>query len=294
MRTRILVITLVVFLASCLEIKTASAFAQKTPIRRNKDISAIGHRDIAGGKGVDNWYSLDQEKEMGKRHSAATEQSSRILHDPAVTEYVTRVAENVAKNSDTQMPITVRLIDSDQVEAFTLPGGYQYITRGLLLKLDNESELASVLARGIAHTALRSFTRLLVYEQYAKIGTLPLIFGPESTQASSSAGFGLPIAMLKFRRDFEAAADYFGVQYVYKAGYSAESFPQVVQKIWPATAVAGKAFNSFPPTSERIKVLQDEIIEIMPKRDREIISTPEFADFKMRLQSWKLPVQNSK
>ena len=263
------------------------ASSGERPSRSDKDISAIGHRNI-GGKGLGNWYSLDQEKEMGKKLSLQVEQSSKILDDPAITEYVARVAENISRNSDAQMPITVRLIDSEHIEAFTLPGGHQYITRGLLLQLENEGELASVLARGIAHTALRSSTRLMTREQYANIGTIPLVLmdGSSARLSSDTPSSGLPITFLKFKRGFETAADYFGVQYVYKAGYSPEGFSQIVQKIWPVSPVAGKAFNSFPPTSERLQVLQKEIAELMPKRDGEIVSTPEFEEFRKHLRSW--------
>src|ERR1041385_1538841 len=207
MRTRILIAALAVLLGGCLKVDPLFASSGERPSRSDKDISAIGHRNI-GGKGLGNWYSLDQEKEMGKKLSLQVEQSSKILDDPAITEYVARVAENISRNSDAQMPITVRLIDSEHIEAFTLPGGHQYITRGLLLQLENEGELASVLARGIAHTALRSSTRLMTREQYANIGTIPLILDGSYTKMSSdgATGLGVPVTMLKFRRGYETAA----------------------------------------------------------------------------------------
>jgi len=89
---------------------------------------------------------------MGKQFSTQIELSLKLLDDRDITEYIAKVGDNIAKNSDLQMPVTFRLIDSDDVEALTLPGGYQYLSRGLLLELQSESELASVLARGIAHS----------------------------------------------------------------------------------------------------------------------------------------------
>ena len=286
MRTHTLVPALALLLAGFLNMNPVFASSGNKPNRSDNDITAIGHRNIGGGKGLGNWYSLDQENAIGKHLSAEVEKSSKLLDDPAITEYVTRIAENISKNSDAQIPITVRLIDSEHVEAFTLPGGSQYITRGLLLQLENENELASVLARGIAHTALRSSTRLMTHEQYANIGAVPLIFTGDPRLSSDNSRFGIPMMMLKFRRGYEAAADYFGVQYVYKAGYSTEGFPKIVQKIWPATTKA-EPLSLFPPTSERLQALQKEITELLPKRDGEIISTPEFQEFSQRLRSWK-------
>ncbi len=264
-----------ILLSVFLEMGTVFAASVDHPSRSDKDITAIGHRNIGNAKGLGNWYSLDKEKEIGKRFATQIEQSSKFLSDPDITEYVDRVAASIFKNSDAQLPITVRILDEDKVEAFTLPGGYQYVTRGLLLELKNEGELASVLARGIAHTALRSATRQMIREQYANIGTVPLILT------------GSPVAFLKFQRGYESAADYFGVQYVYKAGYSPESFSRIVRKLWPDSPAVIKAFNSFPPTSERLKALQQETAEILPKRDGEIVSTPEFEMFRARLHTWK-------
>lgn len=240
-----------------------------------------------GGRKDGNWYSLDTEKEMGKRYSAQLERDFKLMDDRAITDYVARIADNVAKNSDAQLPITVRLLDSDQLQATTLPGGYQYITRGLLLQLENEGELASVLARGIAHTRLRSGLRLMTREMWAK-NAVPPIVGLR-VQPNIFSEVSDPVPMLSFRRQLELEADYFGVQYVYKAGYNAESFVHVVERIWPASGLSTKAQASspFPPTPDRLKALRKEIADLLPNQDGKTVSTPEFEVFRERLRAWR-------
>ena len=213
--------------------------------KSDKDINAIGHRGIIHGK-VGNWFSVDREKEIGKQYSLAVEQSNTVLNNTSLTEYVVRLAETVAKNSDAQMPISVRLLDSEEVQAFTLPGGYQYITRGLLLRLKNENEVASVLARGIAQTALRSATRLMTREAWANVGSLPLIYTGSNPPPNNTSHLGIPLAMLSFRRGFELEADYFAVQYVYKAGYNPDGMIHLLEHVWPATTAATRHSVPFP------------------------------------------------
>ncbi|HEY1272769.1 MAG TPA: M48 family metalloprotease [Terriglobales bacterium] len=255
--------------------------------RSDKDIAAIGHRDLAGGKKhLGNWYLLDQEKDLGTRYSAQIERSCKVLDDAAITRYVNQIADRIARNSDARIPITVRLVDSEHVEAFTLPGGYQYITSGLLLQLDSEGELASVLARGIAHTALRSNTRLMTRAKWAEIGTIPLVYTGWSVPSAGASSVAASMSVLSFNRKYQLDADYFGVQYVYKAGYRAESFVSLVQRLWPASRTSA-AISPFPPTRERLKLLRKEISDLLPHRDSEVASTPEFGDFKQRVRSWR-------
>ena len=155
MNARLITATKVFAFMVCLCV--SCAFASPLPQTKKRsesdaDINAIGHRHVDRDK---NFYSLDKEKRLGVGLSEEVERSSRLLNDPAVTEYIDKVAQKVAKNSDARLPIVVRVIDSDVAYSLTLPGGYQYVDRGLLLRLEGEAELATVLARGIAHTSLR-------------------------------------------------------------------------------------------------------------------------------------------
>lgn len=155
--------------------------------KSDANINAIGHRRIAQGM---NLYSLERENQLGKELSNEVQRSSKLLTDPAITEYIDRVAQTAAKNSDARMPITVRVIDSDSMDAFTLPGGYQYVSRGLLLRLAGEGELASVLARGIAHTALRSATTLATRADILQTSTVPLITTAPGSSIPSRSRLG--------------------------------------------------------------------------------------------------------
>ena len=284
-RTRSLTAVLILPGLSCLLAVEVSALPGGRQSKSDKDIDAIGRRDIVHEKKSLNWFSVDHEKEIGKQYSVAVEQSNKGLHSTYLTEYVARIAETIARNSDVQMPVTVRLLDSEEVGAFTLPGGYQYITRGLLLRLENENELASVLARGIAHTALRSATRLMTREAWANVGSIPLIYTGSNLPPNNTSHDVIPLAMLSFRRGFELEADYFGVQYVYKAGYNPEGMIHLLERAWPATTTA-TALSPFPPTPDRLKALDKEIADLLPSRQGDIVSTPEFENFKQALRAW--------
>ncbi len=255
-------------------------WGSSSPKKRSKsdrDIGAIGHRKIANVDPA--WYSFDTEKQIGAQWSASLERSTPLLRDAATATYIDRLAHTLAQNSDARIPITVRIVDSEEVYVLTYPGGYQYITRGLLLRVANEGELASVLARGIAHTALRSAMREATKENVARIGQTPLIFGPsdkETTLSNSTLRW-----LLKAKREDEFDADYFGVQYLYKSGYDPACFVRLVLKVWaddPSKSMA-TALSPFPPLPERLDALQKEINEILPKRDGAVTNTPEFADF---------------
>lgn len=214
-----------------------------------------------------------------------------MLRDPAIADYLAGVTQKLAQNSDADLPIRTRVIDSDEVSAFTLPGGYQYISLGLLLRLENEGELASVLARGIAHTALHSATREMTREALAQLGNIPLIFVGSGVPPAGKSANSLPLTLLNWRREDELDADYFGVQYVYKAGYLPECFLRALQRVW-ADDEAGrvsmaKVFRPLPPLFDRLKAVQKEIAELLPVRTGPVVSTPEFEAFREHLRTLK-------
>lgn len=259
--------------------------------KANRDINAIGHRVIGYPTGQGNWYSLDKEKEMGAQLSAAFEKSTPLLRDPITQSYLDRVAQAINRNSDSQLPVTVRVIDTEDPYAVTLAGGYQYISRGLLLQLQNEGELAAALARGIAHTALRSATGEATRANLMKVATLPPIFvGQGGLANSTDSGSAVPLLLLSVKRQDESWADYFGIQYLYKSGYAPECFIAFVQKAWPPSEKpTARAFSPFPPVAERVKALEKEIRDILPKGSAAITSTEEFAAFREHLLSLTPP-----
>jgi len=252
------------------------------------DVDAIGNRKV-GGRGLGNWYSLETEIRMGKQYAMQVEQSVKMVQDPVVNEYVNRIGQNLVRNSDAQVPFTIKVIDSDEVNAFALPGGFFYVNSGLLLAADEEAELAGVMAHEIAHVAARHGTRQMTRLQWANIGTIPLIFigGGIGYGIYEAAGLGLPLTFMKFQRNFEAEADYLGLQYMYKTGYDPQAFISFFEKIQakekkkPGTLA--KAFASHPQTPDRIEKSQQEIATILPAKAQYIVSTSEFDDVKGRL-----------
>jgi len=252
------------------------------------DVDAIGNRKM-GGRGLGNWYSIEGEVRMGKQYAQMVESSSKMITDPVITEYVNRVGQNLVRNSDAQVPFTIKVIDSDVVNAMALPGGFFYVNSGLILAADEEAELAGVMAHEIAHVCARHITRQMTRGNWANISTIPLIFvgGGIGYAVRSAAGIGLPLTFVSFQRGFEAEADYLGLQYMYKAGYDPQAFVaffekiQALEKKKPGTL--DKAFSTHPQTPDRIEASQKEIATILPARPEYMVSTSEFDDVKARL-----------
>jgi predicted Zn-dependent protease len=252
------------------------------------DVDAIGNRKM-GGRGLGNWYSLEKEIRIGKEYSQMVEQSVKLNHDPVVNEYVNRIGQNLVRNSDAKVPFTIKVIDSDEVNAFALPGGFFYVNTGLITAADEEAELAGVMSHEIAHVAARHATRQATRGQLANLASIGLIFvgGGLGYAVRTAAGLLLPMTFLTFSRGFESEADYLGVQYMYKAGYDPQAFVSFFEKIQakekkkPGTLA--KAFATHPQTPDRIEKTQKEISEILPPRDQYVVTTSEFDEIKARL-----------
>ena len=254
------------------------------------DVEAIGNRDM-GKRGLGNWYSLESEIRMGKQYSQQIEATVKLVQDPVVNEYVNRLGQNLVRNSDAKVPFTIKVVDSDEVNAFALPGGYFYVNSGLILAADEEAELAGVMAHEIAHVAARHAAREMTRGQWLQIGSIPLIFigGGIGYGIQSAASLAIPLSFLSFSRSFEAEADYLGVQYMYKSGYDPQAFLSFFEKLEakekkkPGTL--SKAFSTHPQTPDRIEKSQEEIARILPARAQYTVTTSEFDDVKSRLAS---------
>jgi len=253
------------------------------------DVNAIGNRKVGHGPEI---YSLEHDIALGKQLSQEVEKSAKFIDDPVVIEYVNRVGQNLVRNSDAQVPFTIKVIDSDVVNAFALPGGFFYVNSGLILHADEESELAGVMAHEIAHVCARHGTREQTKSTIVQLATIPaMIFIPYSWAGYAiyqGMNFAIPLTFLKFSRGDEAEADYLGLQYMYKAGYDPNSFVSFFEKVQsdekkePGTIP--KVFSTHPPTPDRIEAIQKEIATILPARDQYIVSTSEFDTVKARLQ----------
>ena len=252
------------------------------------DVDAIGNRKL-GKRGLGNWYSLETDIKMGRQYAQMVDSTSKFINDPVVTEYVNRLGQNLVRNSDAQVPFTFKVIDSDVLNAFSLPGGFIYINSGTLLAADDEAELAGVMAHEIGHVCARHATRQLTRSQYAGIATIPLIFvgGGIGYAVYEASGLALPAAFMSFQRGFEAEADYLGIQYMYKAGYDPAAMISFFEKIEAQEkkkpGFMDKTFASHPQTPDRIEASQKEISTILPAKAEYTIDTSEFDQVKSRL-----------
>ncbi len=253
------------------------------------DLDAIGNRKIGCDKGLGNWYSLEKQIAMGKAFSQQVESQSKLINDPMITEYVNRLGQNLVRNSDSQVPFTIKVIDSDEINAFALPGGFFYVNSGLILAADEEAELAGVMAHEIAHVAACHAARENTRGNLMNIASIPLIFigGPIGYAGYEAAGLAVPLTFMKFSRGFEAEADYLGLEYMYKAGYDPQAFISFFEKVQaeekkkPGTL--SKAFATHPQTPDRIEKSQEEIAKILPPRAEYKVTTSEFDEVKARL-----------
>src|SRR5467141_205457 len=260
------------------------------PKNSKDDVEAIGNRSV--GKGV-NFYSLEKEIAIGKQLAQEVERSAKLVDDPVVVEFVNRVGQNLVRNSDAKVPFTIKVIDSDEVNAFALPGGFFYVYTGLILHAQEESELAGVMAHEIAHVAARHGTKNATKGELMQIGAMVgSIFIPYSMAGYAmyqGLNLTIPLTFLKFSRDAEREADFLGLQYMYKAGYDPNSYVTFFERIQadekrrPGTIP--KVFSTHPPTPERIENTQKEIARILPARQEYIVTTSEFDTVKSRLRN---------
>ena len=254
------------------------------------DVDAIGTRQI-GHRGLGNWYSINSEIGMGKQYSMEIEKSAHMVTDPVIVEYVNRVGQNIVKNSDCKVPFTIKVIDSDEINAMALPGGFFYVNSGLIMAADEEAELAGVMAHETAHVCAHHAARQMTRMNYAQIGSIPLIIFTQGSWTGygiyEAAQLAVPISFLEFSREFESEADWLGLQYMYKAGYDPQAFIQFFEKIdalekhKPGTLA--KVFADHPQTPDRIAHSEQEIATIMPAKPDYVVSTSEFDDIKGRL-----------
>jgi len=254
---------------------------------KNCDVDNIGSRDI--NKGSINFISLDKEIAMGRQLAAEVERQVKLIDDPAINEYVNRVGQNIVRNSDAKVPFTIKVVESDEINAFALPGGFFYVNSGLILAADEEAELAGVMAHEIAHVAARHGTEQYSKGQLVNFASIPLIFmgGVGGFAIRQAAGFLIPVGFLQFSRSDEAEADYLGLQYMYATGYDPTATVSFFEKLQAKESAkpgsVSKMFSTHPPTGDRIENDKKNIERILPSREQYVVTTSEFNRVKMQL-----------
>jgi beta-barrel assembly-enhancing protease len=251
-----------------------------------KDPDQIGNRDVSKGL---NWYSIQQEIALGKQMAQQVQQTARVIDDPIISEYVSRVGQNLVRNSDSKFPFTIKVIQDESVNALSLPGGYFFVNTGLILTADTEAELAGGMAHEIAHIAARHGTRQATRAQVAQMATIPLIFmgGWAGYGARQGAGLLIPMTMLQFGRAFESEADLLGLEYLYKSGYDPNGMVDIFEKIESLNrkrpGIVSRAFSTHPPTGDRIVSVQKNIQDLLKEQPQYVVTTSEFNQVKARL-----------
>jgi hypothetical protein len=254
---------------------------------KNSDIENVGNRNI--NKHSINLSSVESDVRLGKQAAAEVERDVQLINDPIVTEYVNRVGQNLVKNSDaTQFTFTIKVVDSDEVNAFALPGGFFYVNSGLILAADDEAELAGVMAHEIAHVAARHASENNSKATLFQIGMIPAIIltgGVLGTAIQEVSQIALPATMFKFSRGAEKEADFLGLEYMYLTGYDPAATISFFEKLQAkeSTRKVNSLFASHPPTPDRVELEKKHIEQVLPDREQYIVTTSEFDKVKARL-----------
>jgi predicted Zn-dependent protease len=266
--------------------------------RKHDNIEDIGNRDVSGRvfKIFPNFISLEREIELGAEVAKEFEQTARLMEDPVITEYVDRIGQDIVKHSDAKVPFHIKVVDSDEVNAFAFPGGYFYVNKGLILEAENESELAGVMAHEISHVTARHATARMSKGQILQIAAIPALFvGGYWAQMGiqNALGLGINLELMGITRESEREADQLGIQYLWNTGYDPNGFVTFFEKMKKEeknkpSRLAGW-FRTHPSTDDRIVAALDEQ-RFLPEKDYYIVNTSEFNRVKARLQS----IENAK
>lgn len=270
--------------------------------RKHGDIDKIGNRDVAGRIwGIfPNFISLEKEIEIGAQIAGQFEQTAKLLDDPVVVEYIDRVGQNIVKHSDAKVPFHIKVVDTDEVNAFALPGGYFYVNKGLILAAENEAELAGVMAHEISHVAARHATRRLSKAQILQFATIPIfIFGPPLGSLAGAGiynalGLSINLGVLGITRESEKEADQLGIQYLWNTGYDPEAFVTFFEKLKAQEKEKPGKFAGFfrthPSTDDRINLANQEL-KYLPPKPEYIVNSSDFDLVKARIVALDNPVK---
>jgi len=273
---------------ACLLALAATSLCAQSSSDKKSNPAEIGNRDV--GKGF-NLFTLEKEMALGKQLAQEIQRQAKVVDDPLLSEYVNRIGQNLARNSDARVPFTFQLIEGDSPNAFALPGGYVFVYTGLIKIASEEDEFAAAMAHEIAHVAARHMTKQATRSQIARGASIPVLIlmggGPAGVLGREGLNTGLTGAFMKFGRADEEEADYLGVQYLYAAGYDPNGAVSILEKLAslerknPGTVA--RIFSTHPTDAARIQNTEREIDRILPARSEYVISTSEYAEMRRRL-----------
>jgi beta-barrel assembly-enhancing protease len=268
----------------------APALAGDDPKNKKNDPNQIGDRDV--GKCL-NFYSVEKEMALGKQLAAEVARQAKIVDDPIVSEYINRLGQNLARNSDAKVPFSFKIIEDDNLNAFALPGGYIFVNAGLVKIADEEDELAAAMAHEIAHVAARHLTCRATENQLARLGTIPLaviLGGWGGYAARQAANAAIPMTFLSFTRHDESEADFLGVQYMWAAGYDPNGAVSIFEKMESMRrsqpGAVARLFATHPMDTDRITQTEKEIDAILPAKPEYVVTSSGYKEMRDRLMTF--------
>lgn len=266
-------------------VSAALSFRSATPRNTFQDgsireISAVGNRDVGCSGQLASRYSLEEQIEIGGSFAEQITNNSKLITDPVVTEYVNRIGQDLVRNSDAQIPFTFTVVDAEEVNAFSLPGGFIFVNSGLIRAADNEAELAGAISHEIAHVAACHAAQEMAREELANSRSLPLLFRIATRRTSRNTIYSKPTS-------FEFEADFLGAEYLYKAGYDPRGLVSILAKLKAIQRQKpGSLANTFANRYQmihRIRGIQKEINTLLPPAAEYKLDTSEFQEIKERL-----------
>lgn len=282
LRPSVIILTAILIAAIC-----APAFAGDDPKSKKDDPNLIGDREI--GKCV-NFYPVEKEMALGRQLANEVARQAKIFSDPIIGEYVNRLGQNLARNSDAKVPISFQIIEDPNINAFTLPGGFIFVNTGLIGITGEEDELAAVLAHEIAHVAARHLTCRATQNQLARLGTIPLgiaLGGLGGYAARQAANAVIPTTFLSFSRHDEFEADYLGLQYMWAAGFDPNGAIEIFEKMESMQrsqpGAVSRLFATHPLDADRITRTQTEIDRILPSKPTYVVTSSAYDEMRQRL-----------
>ncbi len=261
--------------------------------RRWSDVKDIGFREIASGQKDDVKRGRDALEELKRSGLLPPEVESK-----EVQAYVKSLAEQIASHSDLRVPLHVSVLQSREINAFALPGGYLFIERGLLEQVDDEAQLAGVIAHELAHDTARHSAKLMkratiasLFYQAAQVAAIVLTGGVAGIGLYYALQYGyyglglvIDLKLLGISRDYELEADQLGIQYAWNAGYDTSGFIRFFDKMATRVGYVNGVswFRTHPPFYERMLAAQREIM-FMPEAKNKIVESAAFSQMKRAL-----------
>ena len=227
--------------------------------------------------------SLNRERKLGERLGREIDRNVQFTSDSETQKYLSGLVQRLAINADTGIPFVVKIIETDDANIFSLPGGFLYVTTGLIRSTQSEAQLAGLLGHEVAHVLARHGSRQRKKQSIMNWASMPLIFvGPVGSLVRQVAGTTMPA---KFSRDAEIEADVIGIDLIFAAGYDPAEYVN-----WLTSAVSCDSdapskfallFDSYPVFQERLSLIESRVADL-PRRSELIVSTSEFEDIRTK------------